>query len=353
PFPYPTLFRSRPDKIRPVSDSTVLTRAYEPLIRWTLSRPVWTLVIAFAVLIASFGLVPFIGTSFLPSSGDKGAMIEVAYPAGTSQEATLEGVAEVEQLIQDTVEVETIQSQVGGEGLQAAFLGSSISTANMTVIFDDSVDLNETLETVRTTLADADTGADITVTNLDAAGTGGNAVTIIVTGIDYEQVSATAQELTGRLAEIENLTNIENDVVSAAPELVISVDSQAAAGSGTASAAVAGQVRQALSGIPAGTLTIDGRPIPVELTIAGATDAESLAQLPVAGGGQVTLGDIATIEEGEGPVQITRIDGDRSATVSATITTEETGGVLTEVAQLINDYEAPEGVEVAMGGLGQ
>src|SRR5690606_20120881 len=190
-------------------------------------------------------------------------------------------------------------------------------------------------------------------TNLDAAGTGGNAVTIIVTGIDYEQVSATAQELTGRLAEIDNLTNVENDVVSAAPELVISVDSQAAAGSGTASAAVAGQVRQALSGIPAGTLTIDGRPIPVELTIAGATDAESLAQLPVAGGGQVTLGDIATIEEGEGPVQITRIDGDRSATVSATITTEETGGVLTEVAQLINDYEAPEGVEVAMGGLGQ
>jgi len=346
-------FFIRRDKIRPVSDSNVLTRIYEPMVRWALNRPVWTLVIAFAVLIASFGLVPFIGTSFLPSSGDKGAMIEVAYPAGTSQEATLEGVAEVEQLIQDTVEVETIQSQVGGEGLQAAFLGSSNSTANLTVIFDDRVDLNETLETVRTTLSEADTGADITVTNLDAAGTGGNTVTIVVTGVDYEQVSTTAEELTGRLAEIDNLTNIENDVVSAAPELVISVDSQAAAGSGTASAAVAGQVRQALSGIPAGTLTIDGRPIPVELTIAGATDAESLAQLPVAGGGQVTLGDIATIEEGEGPVQITRIDGDRSATVSATITTEETGGVLTEVAQLINDYEAPEGVEVAMGGLGQ
>jgi hydrophobic/amphiphilic exporter-1 (mainly G- bacteria), HAE1 family len=346
-------FFVRRDKIRPVSDSTVLTRIYEPMVRWALNRPVWTLVIAVAMLVASFGLVPFIGTSFLPASGDKGAMIEVAYPAGTSQEATLEGVAEVEQLIQETVEVETIQSQVGGEGLQAAFLGSSNSTANMTVVFDDSVDLNETLETVRATLAEADTGADITVTNLDAAGSGGNAVTIVVTGVDYEQVSATAQELTGQIAEVDNLTNVENDVVSAAPELVITVDSQAAAAAGTASAAVAGQVRQALTGIPAGTLTIDGQPMSVEMTITGATDAESLAALPVAAGGQVTLGDVATIEEGEGPVQVTRIDGDRAATVTGTITTEETGGVLTDVTQIINDYEVPEGVAVTMGGIGQ
>ncbi len=343
----------RRDKIRPVKDSTAITRVYEPIVRWALNRPVWTLVIAFGLLIASFGLVPLIGTSFLPSSGDKGALIEVAYPAGTSQEATLEGVAGVEQLIQDTVEVETIQTQVGGEGLQAAFLGSSNSTANMTVIFDDSVDLNETLETVRDTLADADTGADITVTNLDAAGSGGNAVTIVVTGLDYEQVSATADELTAQLAEVDNLTNVENDVVSAAPELVISVDSQAAAGAGTASAVVAGQVRQALTGVPAGTLMIDGRPMPVEMTITGATDADSLAALPVAAGGQVTLGDIATIEQSEGPVQVVRIDGDRAATVTGTITTEETGGVLTDVTQIINDYEAPDGVEVTMGGIGQ
>jgi HAE1 family hydrophobic/amphiphilic exporter-1 len=351
--PVMATFFIRRDKIRPVSDSNVFTRIYEPMVRWALNRPVWTLVIAFAVLIASFGLVPFIGTSFLPSSGDKGAVIEVAYPAGTSQEATLEGVSEVEEIIEGAVDVETIQTQVGGEGLQAAFLGASNSTANLTVIFDESVDLDETLETVRTTLSDADTGADITVSNLSAAATGGNEVMIIVTGVDYEQVSTTAQELTEQLDEIENLTNIENDVVSAAPELVISVDSQAAAASGTASAAVAGQVRQALSGIPAGMLMIDGRPIPVEMTISGADDTESLAQLPVAGGGQVTLGDIAAIEEGEGPVQVTRIDGDRSATVTGTITTEETGGVLTEVTSLINDYDAPEGVDVAMGGIGQ
>jgi HAE1 family hydrophobic/amphiphilic exporter-1 len=343
----------RRDTIRPVKESTVITRAYEPAVRWALNRPVWTLVIAVALLVASFGLTPFIGTSFLPSSGDKGAVIEVAYPAGTSREATLEGVAQVEQLIRDTVAVETIQAQVGGEGLQAVFLGSSNSTANLTVMFDESVDLDATLEDLRSTLSEADTGADISVTNLDAAGSGGNQVSIVVTGVDYEQVSATARDLTEQLAGVENVTNVENDVVSAKPELVVTVDSRAAAAAGTASAAVAGQVRQALTGIPAGTLTIDGRPLPVEITFAGEPDAESLAELPVAGGGQVTLGDIATIEQGEGPVQVIRVDGDRAATVSGTITSEETGGVLSDVNAIIADYEAPDGVEVAMGGVGQ
>lgn len=351
--PVMATFFIRRDRIRPVADSTVITRVYEPMVRWALARPIWTLVIAVGLLIASFGLVPFIGTSFLPSSGENAALIEVAYPAGTSQEATLEGVAEVEELVRGVADVETIQSQVGGQGLQAVFSGSTSSTATITVGFDGSVNLDETLGTLRTTLDQASLGADITVSNLDAAGTGGNAVSIVVTGVDYEQVSTTAQALTDQLAGVADLTNIENDVVSAQPELVVSVDSEAAATSGTTSAAVSGQVRQALSGSPAGTLMIDGQPLPVQMTIEGATDPESLSRLPVAGGGQITLGDIATIEQGEGPVQITRIDGDRAATVSATITSDETGGVLADVTQLIDNYPVTEGVEISMGGIGQ
>lgn len=338
--------------IRPASNRNVITRMYEPMVRWALNRPVWTLVIAFAMLIASFGLLPFIGTSFLPASGEKGAVIEVAYPAGTSQEATFEGVAYVEGLVQEVADVESIQTQVGGQGLQAIFLGSSNSVANMTVQFDHNVDLNETLETVRTTLTEADTGAAITVSNLDA-GIGGNAVSIVVTGADYAQVSAAAQDLTTQLADVENLTNIENDVVSAAPELVISVDAGLATTSGTTSSAVAGQVYQVLTGVAAGTLMLDGQTLPVEIIIAGPTDPTSLAQLPVTFGNQVTLGDVATIEQTEGPAQLIRIDGDRAATVSATITTDETGSVLIDVTELVNTYDAPEGVNVAIGGIGQ
>lgn len=75
------------------------------------SRPNWsrtsispwlTLVIAAVLLVASFGLVPFIGTSFLPGSGEKITSIAVERPAGTSQEATLAQAEAFEQIIRET-----------------------------------------------------------------------------------------------------------------------------------------------------------------------------------------------------------------------------------------------------------
>ena len=52
-------FLIKRDKIRPVSDRNVITRVYEPLVRWALNRPVWTLVIAFAMLIGVAALVTY------------------------------------------------------------------------------------------------------------------------------------------------------------------------------------------------------------------------------------------------------------------------------------------------------
>ena len=340
--------------IRPAADRpNLLVRIYEPALKWALRRPVWTLVIAFALLIGSLGLTPFVGTSFLPSSGDKGAYITIDFPAGSSQEATLDGAAKLEEVVRANADVETIQTAVGGEGLAAAFTGAANNRATMTVIFDDSVDLNATLDAVREGLNAEKGDAAVTVENLDSGGSGTSAVNVIVQGNDYQQISDVAQQLTEQLTGVENLSNVKNDVVGAKPELTITVDPAKAAQSGVATAQIAGIVRNALAGSPAGDLTIDDQTLPVILRFSGGTSPEDLANLPVAAGGSVTLGDIATIEQGEGPTQVTRIDGERAATVSGVITSEETGKVNTDVTRIVNDFEAPDGVTVKIGGIAQ
>jgi HAE1 family hydrophobic/amphiphilic exporter-1 len=343
------------NKIRPVKqDGTVLTRAYEPVLRWALNRPVWTLVIAVVLLVGSLALTPFIGTSFIPSMGEKSATITVEMPAGASQEMTIEQASALEAVVRDNAEVETIQIQVGGEGLAAAFTGASNSQATMTVVFDDSVDLPDTLETLRTELTSAAAEeVAVTVEDTAAAGAGGSNVQLVVTGEDYASVSDVANQLTDQIRGIENVVNVTNDVVAAKPELVVTVDAAAAAAAGTTPAQIAGVVNEALAGVQGGSLTIDGRTLPVRLMLTGATDAETLAQLPVAGNGGVTLGDVATIEQQEGPTQINRIDGARSATVSGVITSQETGGVITDVNAIVADFEVPDGVEISQGGIAQ
>ncbi|MGI8485186.1 MAG: efflux RND transporter permease subunit [Thermomicrobiales bacterium] len=328
-----------------------IARYYEPILRKALFHPVITLIIVAVVFIGSLGLTPFIGTSFLPSSGEKGATITIDYAEGTSQQSTVDQVAKFEQLVQNTAKVESIQTQIGGSDLAAVFSGASGSRATLTVVFDESVNLNNTLNDVRSALESNKGDAQISVSNLDSQG--GSNVQVVVKGADYKAVSDSANKLTEQLQGVKNLTNVKNDVVSAKPELTVTIDPAKAAANGTTTAQIGKQVRDALTGAQAGVITLDNATYPVTLLISGASNPDELAKLPIAAGGTMTLGQIATIEQIQGPVQVSRIDGDRSATVSGTITTDSNGGVNADVAMIINDFQAPDGVTVQIGGVGQ
>ena len=331
-------------------EGTRLSRTYEPALKLALRRPFWTLAIATVMLVGSLLLTPFIGVSFLPSMGEPTAAITVEYPEGTSEEQTIENVAQVEQIVMDSVETESIQTQVGGDTLTAAFTGASGNRANITVVFPEGTDLNDTLDILSQELGAVE-GAEITVADMQAAGMGTNSVNVIVQGEDYGKVSETATELTALIAEVENVENVESDVVSAKPELRITVDPQEAATNGTAPGAIGGIVSSILSGTPAGQMTIDGVPMPVRIVYAAEVGPDQLGMIPVSAEGNTSLGDVATIEQVDGPTQVVRIGNARSATITGAITSDDTGGPIADVQQIINDYEAPDGVEISTGGV--
>jgi hydrophobic/amphiphilic exporter-1 (mainly G- bacteria), HAE1 family len=92
----------------------------------------------------------------------------------------------------------------------------------------------------------------------------------------------------------------------------------------------------------------------VMMIVANATtDVNALGQLPVGTTMTAPLSQVATINQGTGPVQIVRIDGQRAATISGSITSEETGGVNQDIQKIVDDFDAPEGVEVLVGGVSQ
>ena len=345
----------RKDKLRPAPERTpLLQRVYVPTLTWALRRPKTTLAIAAVLFFASFALVPLIGTSFLPSGNQKIASIQVAMPAGTSIDATEAEAAKLETVIKQTAPVTLLQTQIGGSGLEAAFNGSNSSTATMTVTFDNSVDMNKTLADLRTKLKDAAGDADVSVAN-ESSGFGGNtnSVQVTVQGNNYDTVSKVAQDLSTQIAGVQDLVNVKNDVVNAKPEVVVNVDADKAIGAGTTPAQIAGEVRQILSTIQMGTIVIDNEPYQLTAHVAGvSTSVDALGLIPV-GTSNVPLGQIASINQGTGPAQIVRVDGDRAATISGTITTDNTGSVTAKVSKLVSDYNAPAGITIISGGVGQ
>ncbi|MGA7673302.1 MAG: efflux RND transporter permease subunit, partial [Nitrolancea sp.] len=250
--------------------------------------------------------------------------------------------------------VTLLQTQIGGSGLEAAFNGSNSSTATMTVTFDNSVDMNKTLADLRTKLKDAAGDADVSVAN-ESSGFGGNtnSVQVTVQGNNYDTVSKVAQDLSTQIAGVQDLVNVKNDVVNAKPEVVVNVDADKAIGAGTTPAQIAGEVRQILSTIQMGTIVIDNEPYQLTAHVAGvSTSVDALGLIPV-GTSNVPLGQIASINQGTGPAQIVRVDGDRAATISGTITTDNTGSVTAKVSKLVSDYNAPAGITINSGGVGQ
>jgi HAE1 family hydrophobic/amphiphilic exporter-1 len=191
------------------------------------------------------------------------------------------------------------------------------------------------------------------VENTASAGGGGSGVSVVVTGQDYAQVSDVATQLTEQIAGVESVTNVKNDVVGAKPELVVTVNRDQAAANGTTPAQVAALVNEALAGIKGGQVTIDGSTLPLTIQLSGVSDPDTLAQLPVAGNGTVTLGEIATIEQQDGPTQVNRIGSDRSATITGVITSAETGSVIADVDAIVAGFDVPDGVEIGAGGIAQ
>ncbi|HEX3721325.1 MAG TPA: efflux RND transporter permease subunit, partial [Nitrolancea sp.] len=346
----------RKDKLRPLSEKdSVLQRAYVPVLRRSLAHPVITLGLVGLLFVGSLGLAPFIGTSFISTGGEKIVTVQADMPSGTSRDVTLQRAEALEQVIRSNADVVLLQTQVGGDSLEAAFNGAANDRATITAKLDNSANLSATESTLREKLAAVAGNASISVSDQSGGfGGGGNSVQVIVKGSDYTAVSGAARALTSQIAKVSNLVNVSNDVVDATPEIDVQVDPSKAAAIGSTPNQISAQVRSALSGVQAGQVTFNNVSYPVSVTTKGAaTDLNALRQLPIGTTTPTSLSSVATVSQGTGPAQVVRIDGDRAATITGTITTDETGNVSSAVSKIIRNYKAPAGVNVTLGGVTQ
>jgi hydrophobic/amphiphilic exporter-1 (mainly G- bacteria), HAE1 family len=197
--------------------------------------------------------------------------------------------------------------------------------------------------------------ATITVTEL-SSGPPADPLEVTVTGNNFTAITAVARELERDLSEVDGVINVSSDVSDARDEVTIQVDPTAAAEFGLSAADVGGQVNQFIVGttvseVDLTNLTMDvvvrGQPEDVD-------DIEKLEDLNIAGPlGVVKLGSISQIAVEQGPVNISRFDLERSATVSGEITAEDTQAVGAQVQAKIDALELPPGIEVRSGGIFQ
>ena len=333
---------------------TVLQRGYLPVIRWTLKFPAITLLMAILVLVGTGFLATGLKTTFIGDSGQNTLTVTQSLENGASLEALDDAATEVESVLLDIEGIETVQASIGsGQGsLRAIFGGRSDVTFSITT--DSAVDQTELQAAVRDALAEIDNAGEVSLQAAGGAGGfGASGIEINITAANSADLNGAAQDVLDAVRELDVTAEASSNLSETQPYLAIQVDRERAAELGLSEVAVGGIVTAAMFPASVGSVVLDEKNLSIFIPNSSApTTVQELRDfsIPTSTGPQ-PLSELATVEQQEGPASITTIRGTRSATVTVTPGTDDTGSASAVVQTAIDELKLPDSATANLGGV--
>ncbi|KUJ35232.1 efflux RND transporter permease subunit [Streptomyces sp. NPDC093228] len=326
-----------------------LQRFYVPVLRFATRRRLTSVAIAVVVLIGTFGMAPLLKTNFFDQGDQEVLNIKQKLKPGTSLSATDEQAKKVEDMLAGTKGVKDYQVTIGSSGFLAAFGGGTdTNQASYTVMLDGSAKYEDVQKRIEDGLAGLSGIGATTVAAGD--GFGSQDLKVVVKAADGDALSKASEQVRAEVAKLKDVTDVSSDLAQSVPRISVKADSRAAA-AGFTDQTLGAAVAEAVQGTKAGTAVLDDTER--DVVVRAAKPAQTLGQLKDLRLGAVKLGDIATVQLVDGPVSMTRIDGQRAATITARPTGDNTGAVSADLQSKINALKLPAGATAQIGGVSQ
>ncbi|WP_409562225.1 efflux RND transporter permease subunit [Hyphomicrobium sp. MC8b] len=348
----------------------ILRRAYEPLLRGALLKPVYYILGAVALLVVAGSLFSRLGEEFIPTLDEKNLSMQAIRIPSTSLSQSQQMQIELEKVVSKFSEVAFIYSKTG-----TAEVASDPMPPNA----------SDTFIILKPTEAwpDPNLGKDGLVAKIQAAiekQPGNNLVfsqpiqmrfnellagargdlAVKVFGDDFEPMLQTANRVASILRRTEGATDISVEQASGLPFLSITINQDEIARLGLSVMAVQDVIGAAIGGKEAGVVFEGDRryPIIVRLPDSMREDLEKLKHLPVSlpadGNGKtasVLLEQVASFDFTEGPNQISRENGKRRVVVTANIRGRDIASVVAEAqSKVASQIKLPSGYYISWGG---
>ncbi|MEJ2491867.1 MAG: efflux RND transporter permease subunit [Desulfuromonadales bacterium] len=338
-----------------------LERTYCNLLQRVLRHRLRTVMLALTILGASFLLLPFIGTEFMPPSDEGEVRVSGEMEIGTRLALLDAQARKMEQIVYDAVP-EAVSSVISAgstswrpsDGAKAEIRLSLLPAAERGRSNTDIAnDLRQQLTgkipgmTIRTR---APQGQFL----LERILGGVEGLTIEVRGIELETLDALAQRSAQAIADIPGITDIETSQVAGIPQQEISVDRDKVADLGLSVRDVTRILETAVAGSKAGEFRAEGNSyrIFVQLQDVEKRSIDEILDLTLTTetGEQVALRNLVTNEAGRGPILIERKDQQRLVTVQANVAERDLGSVATDVQAALDQIPRPVGYNLTVAG---
>ncbi len=340
---------------------------YRRWLTWALHHRRTMIFGAIGIFVLSLAIVPFLGTEFMPAQDRNMILLKVKMPVGTALEETNRVVSMVEKIMSQQPEIDIITAQAGSAAEEdASDAGSAMSNAGphegllwVGLIKQSrrkSSDV-EILETIRRKLPRLENVKFEAVDMSQMMFGGASApVEIKIFGKDIDRLKEIADTIVNRIQDIPGLRDLTHSMSQGKPEYQIYVDRQRAAKLGLMVSQVANAVQTATLGRVATRYREESEEIDLRVRFQEKfrDDIKEIENIPIVTSLNkvVYVGQVATIERGEGPIQINRENQARRVTVTANIAGRDLGSVVRDIRGRLGPIEKqmPAGYFLEFGG---
>ncbi|MDT8367768.1 MAG: efflux RND transporter permease subunit [Longimicrobiales bacterium] len=333
----------------------------------TMIRLRWVIVLAgFSSLWGAWELSRGLGSEFLPQVDNGNIGSYISLPPGAAPEETNEVVLELESMIAEMPDVETVFATAGG-----FIFGSSTSeranrgslTVRLVPLSERTMTADEWVQKMQAKVTERGfpgVRAFFRPPRISGLRTNrsGSPVAISIIGDDLGVQQEIGREITAALQGIPGLENIESSTEEGARELAIELNRERAVLLGLDVETVGATLRTAVDGTIATQYTEGNREFDVRVQFPEERFQEpssvgSIALFPAAAGGApIFLRDVATVYTRVGPGEIIRENQNRVLRLTADVITSEAsvGEVSDAVKSRLAGMTFPDGYAVIVGG---
>jgi hydrophobic/amphiphilic exporter-1 (mainly G- bacteria), HAE1 family len=337
-----------------------LERSYRGALEWALGRPRngWLVIGSiFALSMVSLFIAGrFVGGEFIPSSDEGAIRVELELPSGTPLQRTSEVAAEAERRIAALADVESMLTTIAGGGGDFTSVGGGANVAQILVTLrEGGRTSDQVLRELRPSLADLP-DATISAVPTDPSAVGGAQapIQLQVSGPDYAVLRDIAERLTGELALVAQLSDVNNTLEEPRNEVVFRPDRASLADHGLTVGQVGQLVRSSVAGTVAGVYRGEvgrERDIRVRLAEDARQQAAQVGDIQVrTARGAVAISSLGELVETTSPTAIQRVDRVRTVEIEAQIGQGTLTDAVAAIQQRMEAASLPPGYEWRITG---
>jgi HME family heavy-metal exporter len=335
-----------------------LKSSYKNGLQRVLEIPRTAVIVAAVVVVAAAATVPFFPKTFLPPFNEGTLLIGLRLNPGATLTESSALAQQAELLIKAVPEVVHVGRRSGraeldehAEGVHTSELDVGlIPVAEQTRSMGDiSADIRSRLSNLPVAIS---MGQPISH-RIDHMLSGVRSqIAIKIFGEDLDTLRGEADRLRSKLATIEGVADLEIEKQVLAPQIKIRIDYAAAAQYGVPTPQILATLQSLIEGEKITQIVEGGRRFALVVRLPDASRSiDGLGQILIdTPNGRIPISRIATIEDSDGPNQVSRDDGKRRIVLSANAQGRALSDIVQDIRTVVDETALPEGYFITLGG---